>query len=72
MYGTELLQRSVIGEQREVAASQVGVEVVHPPHRGLHLEQERAVVLLGLLQPPAGVGDDVVLPFLIGLGENRT
>ena len=70
MHLTQFLQRPVVRVEREASALQVGVEMVHRPHGGLHLQEERRVVGLVLLQPPAGVGDGVVTALLVHLGQD--
>ena len=70
MDSSQFLQRLVVGIEREVAAPQVGVEMLHPPDGSLHLQQERSVVGLILLKLPTGVRDYAVLPLLVDLGQN--
>ena len=70
MHLTQFFERPVVGEQQEVPTPQVRVEMIHGPDRGLHLQQERRVVALVLLQASAGVCHCVMSALFVDLGED--
>ena len=56
-------------KQLEVLSGKVGVKVFHSPNGGLHLQQVGRIVLLMF---PAGICNDLVLSFLVNLGQDST
>ena len=62
----------MVRKQRKVTSSEVSIEVFHSPDGGLHLQQVGCIVLLMLHQLPAGISNDLVLSFLVNLGQDST
>ena len=62
----------MVRKQYEVSSAKVSIEVFHSPDGGLHLQQVGHIVLLMLHQLPAGVSNDLVLSFLVNLGQDCT
>ena len=60
----------MVREEKEWATSQMRVVVLHPPHGGLHLQQERRVIGLMFLKTTTCVCDGVMFSFLVNLCEN--
>jgi hypothetical protein len=67
---TKLFQGPVIGEQGELPAPQVSVEMLHTPDGSLHFQQKGSVITLMFLQLSAGIGNHTVLPVGINLGQD--
>ena len=56
--------------QHEVFAHEVGLEVVHAPDRGVHLEEVRRVVFFVGVESSAGVGDGSEPSLVVLLGQD--
>ncbi len=62
----------MVGKQGEVPSFKVIAEVLHPEYGGLHLQQERGVVLFMNGQFSACISYDAMLPILSYLGEDSS
>ena len=56
--------------EHEGSASEIDIEMVHPPQSSLHFQEEWCVVGLVLLQLATGVRNDAVFPFLVDLRQD--